>query len=1173
MPASVRDILLVIRTKEDASRSINNIAGAMRRAHALQEAVSRRAQATQLRAQAMQARAQAAAIRDQSIIARTNGATMAQIRAMQLRARQYDHYATQLQGQARHHDRAATAIETERRRSQDLNAALRGVGRTAQMTGVTMIAAGGAMAFGMKQAVDVAAAWDRQVRLTFTQVDKRFKPSLRELSDIGIRVAKDIAVPFEEIQVALFDIFSSTEANLPEAEQLLRSFSQAAVAGQTDITTAARATIGIMNAFKVPMKDVNKILDIQFQLVQEGVGTYEEWSQRIGLVTPSAVRAGQSVETMAAALATVTRMGISSARAGTAVSRAFDAISNPKTEKALKGLGVATRDARGEFRPLVDIMTEWKAALDKMPKADRVKSILDTLKGAGSTIEARRFLQGILLTQGGLELFQDQIKEFATDKGAFQNAYNEMADSVSAKTELLRNAWMTLKLTLGQALMPTFLAIVGVLQRVFDAFNKLPEPVKRTIAMVTIFGTGFMIAAGIITVLVGSLVGFIAVVVAAGSAMLPVVGVLAGVAAVTGLVIAAFTAFAGLMLLAWQRSENFRALMNTIWLTMQAGVAIIVGWAQKWWSMFSTYILPPMRQLGQVINNDVIPAIQGFVAWGRAHLLPIIQAAGNIILNYLKPAFAVAASVIRDDVVPAIAKLTEWWNKNKATLLPLIKIVAMVVAGMIVFAGVIVGTVVIALALGVKAFLGLARVLMATVQNAINVVIITFRNIVAVIKIVINWFKNLGKGAGDGMNTAKAAVQAGIGAIKGFFSGAGSWLLSAGRNIVSGLINGIRGMVGQAASAAANLAATVKNSAMAALGIRSPSTVFKDIGANVVRGFVLGIQGNRKKIQDTMFALTRDIRRSISAADISANAKRKMRDKWNKRLSSTETKLLGLESKRAKLQTQLAAATASYNKQLKYREDLSKKISDALASATDITSLTDDQKKSSATMVKGLQERLTALRQFQADLLTLSQRGFDRPTIAQLASQGVEAAGGIVHTLATANQNDLNQITMIQEEIRKISGTMGDTVAGQLYDAGIKAAAGLMKGLSSQIAAITKQMTAIANALVAQIKKELGIKSPSRVMMAIGVDTAKGFVNGYLAQMEANKILMAQATAVQPMAPAVAGHNAYQGIPVIGSSGQLEYGKQVQVNQKIYTQEIDPRKHAAELGWELAGRM
>jgi hypothetical protein len=60
---------------------------------------------------------------------------------------------------------------------------------------------------------------------------------------------------------------------------------------------------------------------------------------------------------------------------------------------------------------------------------------------------------------------------------------------------------------------------------------------------------------------------------------------------------------------------------------------------------------------------------------------------------------------------------------------------------------------------------------------------------------------------------------------------------------------------------------------------------------------------------------------------------------------------------------------------------------------------------------------------------------------------------------------------------------------------------------------------------------------------------------------------------VQPMAPAVAGHNAYQGIPVIGSSGQLEYGKQVQVNQKIYTQEIDPRKHAAELGWELAGRM
>jgi hypothetical protein len=79
------------------------------------------------------------------------------------------------------------------------------------------------------------------------------------------------------------------------------------------------------------------------------------------------------------------------------------------------------------------------------------------------------------------------------------------------------------------------------------------------------------------------------------------------------------------------------------------------------------------------------------------------------------------------------------------------------------------------------------------------------------------------------------------GQIGGIFAGAGAWLVSAGANIVRGLISGIQGMIQSAASAAAALARATVNAAMSALNINSPSKVFRGIGLSVGEGYVQGI--------------------------------------------------------------------------------------------------------------------------------------------------------------------------------------------------------------------------------------------------------------------------------------------------------------------------------------------
>lgn len=89
------------------------------------------------------------------------------------------------------------------------------------------------------------------------------------------------------------------------------------------------------------------------------------------------------------------------------------------------------------------------------------------------------------------------------------------------------------------------------------------------------------------------------------------------------------------------------------------------------------------------------------------------------------------------------------------------------------------------------------------------------------------------------------------GRITGALSGATTYLYDAGKNVIQGLINGIKDMAGRAAGAAKDAVMGAVNSAKGFLGIRSPSTVFKEIGDNVGKGLMIGIANTENKVKKT----------------------------------------------------------------------------------------------------------------------------------------------------------------------------------------------------------------------------------------------------------------------------------------------------------------------------------
>ena len=101
------------------------------------------------------------------------------------------------------------------------------------------------------------------------------------------------------------------------------------------------------------------------------------------------------------------------------------------------------------------------------------------------------------------------------------------------------------------------------------------------------------------------------------------------------------------------------------------------------------------------------------------------------------------------------------------------------------------------------------------------------------------------------------SVVSGIGGtVRSAVSGAGSWLVSAGRNIIQGLINGITGMVGSLYSSITNALSGLVDKAKNALGIHSPSRVFRDeVGVMVGRGMALGIDDSAHVVSRSMDSL------------------------------------------------------------------------------------------------------------------------------------------------------------------------------------------------------------------------------------------------------------------------------------------------------------------------------
>ena len=408
---------------------------------------------------------------------------------------------------------------------------LKAFGAGVKKIGMSMAKLSAVMAAPLVAGGKVFADFEQQLAKVSTMLDDPAK-----YMDTYKKAIRDMAVEFGESTEALANgLYDILSASIPaeKALDVLTVAVKAAKAGMTDTATAADAITTILNSYGLSAEHAQSVSDLLFSVVKRGKTTFAELAPQIGLVASVASSAGVSLEEMGAALATMTRSGVRSERAVTALSAIVMSFLKPTQESidAARALGfemsVATLQTEGlasVFEKIADLPADTIAKL--FPNVRAIRGVIPALKNMAG--------------------FQKDLQLMAKRAGATQEAYDKMAGTLAHLFGQVKESAKVVLSVTGEALAKSLTKAAETIKKyakgIVDLIQKNQDVVVTIAKIVAIVG-----AAGIALIILGSVVSGIG---AAFGAVVSVIGAFGTAIGVVGSVLAAVLSPLGLVMTA-----------------------------------------------------------------------------------------------------------------------------------------------------------------------------------------------------------------------------------------------------------------------------------------------------------------------------------------------------------------------------------------------------------------------------------------------------------------------------------------------------------------------------------------------------------------------------------------------------------------------------------------------
>lgn len=336
-------------------------------------------------------------------------------------------------------------------------------------------------------------------------------------------------------------------------------------------------------------------------------------------------------------------------------------------------------------------------------------------------------------------------------------------------------------------------------------------------------------------------------------------------------------------------------------------------------------------------------------------------------------------------------------------------------------------------------------------------------------------------------------------------------MAAVGANIISSLASAIAGGASRVIAAAANMAKNVISAAKNALGIRSPSKIFTEIGEFLGDGLILGISKSEHPVKRAADQLADKVVKAFEERE--KGIEERLKAGGLSRAAAARLTAQNIQGQNALLNyinrqsSQIENAVKAREKVTEQLKDAEKLLAEAVSERDNFIKGVSNKVLSAGAlkgdmMVESLARSVETAKNFRDALKKLTASGLNDTALKQIMEAGPAAGLKLANQILNGGDGMVNELNGLQKELDAVAKDIGDSSGKALYQAGVDAAQGLVDGLQAKEAQLESAAKKLADALAAEVRRALGIASPSKVFREIGKFVGMGFISG-LGEMEA----------------------------------------------------------------------
>lgn len=299
---------------------------------------------------------------------------------------------------------------------------------------------------------------------------KKLNSQAKQLGADTAFSAKEAADGMEQLASAGFSTNEVMEA-MPGLLDL------AAISGK-DVGAASEYASSAVRQFQLDASETGHVADVFARAAADTNAETKDMGYALKYAGTAADSAGWSLEQTAAAIGIMSNAGIKGEQAGTTLRGALTRLMKPTAamNDTMEQYGISIYDSNGKMKSLSGITEQLQSKLGGLSDEQK-NSALATLFGTES-------LSGMLaLMNAGPNEIDKLTKSLENSDGSAKKMAETMQNNLKGALEEAGGSLETMAITIYEDLEPTLTRIVKAFTDMVNAFNGLPEPVRKFIVV------------------------------------------------------------------------------------------------------------------------------------------------------------------------------------------------------------------------------------------------------------------------------------------------------------------------------------------------------------------------------------------------------------------------------------------------------------------------------------------------------------------------------------------------------------------------------------------------------------------------------------------------------------------------------------------------------------------